>query len=400
MTDASGGTQPFDAAGPGGAAPAPATPAAGRGLLTLAMIAILALPVGVVVLYLIQELIHLVWFEFADSVEGPALWAMVIGSTTLAGVLVAVIRHHRNGHDPLSGLATVPVFLTDYPAVMGAILVSLIGGLTLGPEVALVTTGSLVGCEIARRRGDVEVSKGMMVGILFAVLALFIEPMLEGTFEVAARYTFTPIDIVGTVGIALVTAVVLMAGRWVAIGLTKVRGGDTPAVLPMAIFGLAVGLVAVAYHEVSNNPVSFVLTSGENNVKPLIALGAASAIGLTIAAKWLAYTLSLGGGFRGGPYFPALFIGAGVGAIAYDLFPSLSSGSAAAGLAAAFSYLMHGSWKATVILGLVIGLLVGGGQAILVCLLAVAVAKLLPAVVYHPGESATPDQTPAAAPAG
>lgn len=399
MTDVPRGAQPPDMPGPGGSASVPAPPASGRGLLTMAMIAILALPVGVVVLYLIQELIHLVWFEFADSLQGPTLWAMVIGSTTLAGILVAAIRHHRNGHDPLSGLATVPVFITDYPAVMGAILVSLLGGLALGPEVALVTTGSLVGCEIARRRGDVAVSKGMMVGILFAIMALFVEPLLEGTFEVAANYTFTPIDIVGTVGIALLTAVVLMAGRWAAIGLTKVRGGDTPAVLPMAIFGLAVGLVAVAYHEVSDNPVSFVLTSGENNVKPLIALGTASAIGLAIAAKWLAYTFSLGGGFRGGPYFPALFIGAGVGGIAYDLFPSLSSGSAAAGIAAAFSYLMHGSWKATAILGLVIGFLVGGSQAILVCLLAVAVAKLLPAVVYHPAEPAA-DQSPAVTSAG
>ncbi|MDQ1248032.1 MAG: hypothetical protein QG597_2404, partial [Actinomycetota bacterium] len=273
---------------------APAAAAGKRGLLTMVLIAVVALPVGVVVLELIEGLIHYIWFELADTLEGPALWAMVIGSTTVAGLLVAAIRHHRNGHDPLSGLATVPVFLTDYPAVMGAIVVSLLCGIALGPEVALVTTGSLVGCEIARRRGDVEVSKGMMIGILFAIMALFVGPILSGTFNVASEYTFTAIDIAGSIGIALVTAAVLMVGRWAAIGLTKVRGGDTPAYVPLTIFGLAVGLVAVAYHEVSGNAVSFVLTSGENNVKPLIALGTASAIGLAIAAKWLAYTLSLG----------------------------------------------------------------------------------------------------------
>jgi H+/Cl- antiporter ClcA len=385
-----------DGAAAGGAEQAETEQKVKGGWGTAILIALVALPLGVAVLYALQELIHLIWVEAVPTLEGPALWVVVLASTTIAGVLVAIIRKHRNGHNPLSGIATVPVYLTDYPAVMGAILVTLVGGLVLGPEVALVTTGSLVGSEFGRRRGDIEQSKAMMVGIGFAVLALFVEPMLTGSFEVATSYEFTPIDIVGTVCIAVVTAVVLMAGRWAAIGLIRIRGGDTPAVIPMAVVGLLVGLIALAYTEATGNPLSLVLTSGETDIKPLVALGTASAIGLAVAAKWLAYSLSLGGGFRGGPYFPALFIGAGVGAMAVDIFPSLSAGSAAAGIAAAFSYLAHGSWKATAVLGIVLGVIVGGGQAILICLLAVAIGKLVPAVNYASTASAAP---PAGAPA-
>ena len=54
-----------------------------------------------------------------------------------------------------------------------------------------------------------------------------------------------------------------------------------------------------------------VLTSGEQMVKPLLALDSTGLIAATVAVKMVVYGLSVAAGFRGGPYFPVIFAGAG-----------------------------------------------------------------------------------------
>jgi H+/Cl- antiporter ClcA len=46
-------------------------------------------------------------------------------------------------------------------------------------------------------------------------------------------------------------------------------------------------------------------------------------LALLVLAKGVAYTLSLGAGFRGGPVFPALTLGLAAGTLAAILFPGL-----------------------------------------------------------------------------
>ena len=327
---ADGSDQASTAAGSGVADAKPDKPR--PPLFTYLLILIVALPVGYVLLTIIQELVHLIWIEGANDLSGPPKWLLVLGLPTAAGVAVALLRRYgREGHNPLDGLATIPVWFRHYPSLIGAIVASLIGGLVLGPEVALVTTGSLVGCEIGRWRKVADLHQAMMVGILSAILALFVGPLTGAPTAWSRTSRSSPSSLVGSALVGLAVGVVLLVGRVLAVGLTALRGGDRPAVVPMAIIGLVVvGGVALAYSEYSGHEVGLILTSGEEMVKPLLALGTAGAIGLAALAKWFAYSLSMGGGFRGGPYFPALFVGAAVGQIAELTWPSMAGGAASA----------------------------------------------------------------------
>ncbi len=352
-----------------------------RGMLTALLIAVISLPVAFVILTMVQEGIHLLWVELANSMSRPALWAMVMVVPTLAGVGVALLRKHgEDGHNPLGGLASNPLTFRQYLSVIAAILVTLLGGLVLGPEVALVSTGAMVGTVLGRRRGDLDEKRAVLIGVIFAVLALFVGPVLTGNFDVAPNYTFAWVDLFGGLAVAAATAGVLTAGRLLSIGIVRLRGGDVPAVWPMAAAGAAIGLIVVGYSASTGNPVSLVLTSGEEQVRPMLALGTASAIALTVAVKWLAYAISMGSGFRGGPYFPALFVGGGIGGIAMALAPSLSQAAPACGLIAALVYLAHPKLPAAAIAGAVLGGLIGGWQLIPAAVVAAVVAALLPEV--------------------
>ncbi len=357
------------------------TSSRGRAIGFGALIAVVGLVLGYLVLSVLELAIQWLWFTVPDSLPDPALWALLLGLPTLAGVAVAWLRSHgADGHSPMFGIALNPVTAADYPTIIGAIAATLVGGLVLGPEVALVSTGAFVGTEISRRSGALTPLRGATVGALAAVLALFVGPSVAGTFSVAPGYTFNPVDLIGAVGVGAATAAVIVVGRFLGIGILRLHGGDRPRVLVLALSGFAVGAIALAYHVTTGHEVGLVLTSGENEVKPLLTLGSAGAIGLTIGAKWLAYSLSMGGGFRGGPFFPAIYIGAGLGAVANLLAPGTAEGAIAAGLTAAIIYLAHPKWFITIGLGIVMGLLCGGPQLIPLTVAASVVAALLPGV--------------------
>ena len=92
----------------------------------------------------------------------------------------------------------------------------------------------------------------------------------------------------------------------------------TPAV------GLAIAGLAIAFAEATGKSSSEVLFSGQSALGPFITNSASYTVGallLLIACKGLAYGLSLSS-FRGGPTFPALFVGA-VGGVALSHLPGL-----------------------------------------------------------------------------
>ena len=88
--------------------------------------------------------------------------------------------------------------------------------------------------------------------------------------------------------------------------------------------GMAVAVLAIIYAEATGKPTSDVLFSGENALDPLITHAASYSVGallLLMVCKGLAYAVSLSS-FRGGPVFPAMFIGA-AGGIALSHLPGL-----------------------------------------------------------------------------
>jgi H+/Cl- antiporter ClcA len=79
--------------------------------------------------------------------------------------------------------------------------------------------------------------------------------------------------------------------------------------------GVTVAIVAVVYTQVTGHSYSDVLFSGQDALPRLVGNSDSYSVGalaLLIASKSLAYCASLSA-FRGGPIFPALFIGAAAG---------------------------------------------------------------------------------------
>ena len=90
------------------------------------------------------------------------------------------------------------------------------------------------------------------------------------------------------------------------------------------VAGLAVAGLAIAYGEATGKSSSQVLFSGQDALSPLIQQAASYTVGaivLLTVCKALAYGVSLSG-FRGGPIFPAVFVGA-AGGIALSHLPGL-----------------------------------------------------------------------------
>jgi H+/Cl- antiporter ClcA len=111
--------------------------------------------------------------------------------------------------------------------------------------------------------------------------------------------------------------------RWVALSLRPIV--HRSRVLVTTALGLAIGLTAMAYQLFSGQPFTQVLFSGQDALPVLVEHAAeysSAVIVLLIACKALVYGLSLSA-FRGGPVFPALFIGAALG-IAASALPGMS----------------------------------------------------------------------------
>ena len=91
------------------------------------------------------------------------------------------------------------------------------------------------------------------------------------------------------------------------------------------LFGLAVAGLAIAFAEGTGRSSNVVLFSGQSALPNLVLHAAGWTVGalvLLVVCKGVAYGISLSG-FRGGPVFPAMFIGAAAGVAASHL-PGMS----------------------------------------------------------------------------
>ena len=110
--------------------------------------------------------------------------------------------------------------------------------------------------------------------------------------------------------------------RWLGRRLHTYAERQPLLVIPLA--GLAVAGLAIGYAEATGKSTSDVLFSGQSALGPLIQNSSTYTVGallMLVLCKALAYGISLGS-FRGGPIFPALFIGA-AGGIAMSHLPGL-----------------------------------------------------------------------------
>jgi H+/Cl- antiporter ClcA len=144
------------------------------------------------------------------------------------------------------------------------------------------------------------------------------------------------LDLAVAIGVGVVTAFLVAAVRKLA---TLVDGlGHSRLGMPGLLVGggLTVGLLALLARWLGADSQD-VLFSGQTAIPGLVAESSAGIVVILLVAKAIGYAVSLGAGFRGGPVFPAIFLGVAVGmlaGIAFDVSPTLAVAvGAAAGMA-------------------------------------------------------------------
>jgi hypothetical protein len=168
------------------------------------------------------------------------------------------------------------------------------------------------------------------------------------------------------------------------------------------LVGIAVGALAAFFAAVTDHPASDVLFSGQDQLPTVVGQAADWSVGallLLLACKGLAYALSLSA-FRGGPVFPAMFIGA-AGGIAASHLPGLELVPAVAmGIGAMSTVMLTLPLTSTLLATLLLAS--DGLAAIPLVIVAVVVAyvmtaRLTPSPPAAPGEPAPDGGTSAQA---
>jgi H+/Cl- antiporter ClcA len=196
------------------------------------------------------------------------------------------------------------------------------------------------------------------------------------------------VDIAWGLPVAVVSGLAVILSRRFAFVVAEAAKRHQSAMLVGA--GFLVGLLAVVFRAVTDQPVDLVLFSGQSSLPGLIALDSAGVLVLLLVAKALAYGLSLGSGFRGGPVFPSVFLGVGIGVLAALVIPGLDLTPAVIiGLAAGSAAVLRAPF-----FGALLAALLGGSTAAETVPLAIlgAVIGWLIALAFDPAETSETDK--------
>jgi len=304
----------------------------------------------------------------------PVWWPLV--PLAAAGLLVGLTVRYLPGHggeQPTAGFAARIAPAAALPGILLAAVASIGLGAVVGPEMPLIALGgglaylavTLGGRDVPAQTGAVVAATGsfaaistllgtplagafllleasavggllattvLLPGLLAAGVGALVFTGLDsltgyGTFSLAlpdlptaGTPTVAEFGWAVVVGLAAAPACVVM--RRLAVALSaRVRRRPVPATVAL---GLIIAGLAIGYAETTGHGVSDVLFSGEDQLPGLIE----GRGGYTVAAllvlllcKGLAYVAALSA-FRGGPTFPALFLGA-AGGIALSHLPGL-----------------------------------------------------------------------------
>jgi H+/Cl- antiporter ClcA len=409
---------------------APAAPAelAGRAYLRLILLgAVIGIPAALLAagfLALVHELEDVLWHDLPDALGRTSPpWYLVIGLPVVGACLVVVARRllpGDGGHRPLEGLSPEPTPVAYGPGIALAALGTLAFGSVLGPEAPLIALGSLVGVAAASlfAPGPRERAVLSMAGSFSAISALFGGPLVAGMLLVEAgvgmgaalipillpglvaaavgyvifvglgdwggldatalsvpglpRYDGTSVEdlVVGLV-VGLAAAVLVVAVRRLAAGVDRMGGRRLGMPALLVAGGLAVGVLA-ELADVLGADSQDVLFSGQASVPDLVAEGSTKVVLLLLAAKALGYAVSLGCGFRGGPVFPAVFLGIAPATVAVNLLDVSPTLAVAVGTAAGMAAMTRLLFASLLFAALLVG--IPGVDAIPAAVMAAAAA--------------------------
>jgi H+/Cl- antiporter ClcA len=335
----------------------------------------------------------------------PTWWPVPL--LALSGLLVGLTIQYlpgTAGHKPAEGFkAGGPVSAIELPGIIFAALATLCLGAVLGPEAPLIAIGSGMSVLILHLiKRDAPGQAVLVIGAAgsFAAISTLLGSPIVGAFLLmeAAGIGGPMLDVImvpgllaagigtlifvgldnltgfGTFSLAIPNiphfgsptggefgwAIVIgLAAAVVGISISRLALLLQPIVergkvLLTPVLGLAIAGLAIVFFEISGKSSSQVLFSGEAALAPLVEQAATWSVGalvLLVLCKGLAYLLSLSA-FRGGPTFPAMFIGA-AGGIALSHSVGLPMIAGVAMGIGAMSVVMLGLPLTSVLLGVI-----------------------------------------------
>jgi H+/Cl- antiporter ClcA len=346
---------------------------------SLVLAAILGVPISAVAygfLALVTLIQRYIFTTLPTNVLGtppPAWWP--IPWLVLCGLLVALAIRNlpgNGGHSPALGFSPggAPATGGELVNVILAALATLSLGAVLGPEAPLIAIGGgLAVLTVRRVKADVAPSAVTVMasaGSFAAISTLLGSPVLAA-FQIMesagiGAATLSLVALPGLVSAGVGALVFTGLDGWSGLGsfslaLPTVPPADPPTLLSLAWaiplgavaallgwvirsialsvrpivhrsriavtagLGLLVGATAAVYQLVTRRSFTEVLFSGQNALPGLVENAAGFSLGVLvalIACKSLAYGLSLSA-FRGGPIFPAMFVGGAIGIAASGL---------------------------------------------------------------------------------
>ena len=351
-------------------------------LALLVLAAVVGAPISAAAYFFLALVSKLQGWIFTDLPKGlgfhgePLWWP--IPPLVLAGILVSLTIRYlpgKGGHSPADGFkvgagAPSPA---ELPGIVLAALATLSLGVVLGPEAPLIAIGGGLGvCAVRLVKRDAPARTSAVVAAAgsFAAIATLLGSPLLGAFLLmeASGLAGAMLELVlvpGLLAAGIGSLVFIGLDAWTGLGTFSLAipglphvGSPTGAeflwalaigvmaalagsgirwlglflrphverrmLLATPMVGLAVAGLAIAFAAGTGKGSSEVLFSGQSALGPFITHSASYTVGallLLIACKGLAYGASLSG-FRGGPTFPALFIGA-VGGVALSHLPGL-----------------------------------------------------------------------------
>ncbi|WP_406139198.1 chloride channel protein [Streptomyces sp. NBC_01089] len=383
--------------------------------------------------------------------SAPVWWPLPL--LAVAGLLVALTVRclpGNGGHQPAEGLKTKGAApAAELPGILLAAVASLAFGAVVGPEAPLIALGGGIALYAFRllRPGATAAQQSLVAaaGSFAAISALLGSPLVGAFLLMEASGLGGPmlgiVLVPGLLAAGIGSLVFTGLGTWAGFGVGTLTIPSLPtagrpdlaqfgyalvigaaaALLGTGVHRLAlrlqpgvnrrrtvwtpvVGLVvaglAVAYAEGTGKGTSDVLFSGQSALPGLLLSTGSYSVGalvLLIACKSLAYCVSLAA-FRGGPIFPALFLGA-AGGIALSHLPGLPFVAAAAmGMGAMAVALLRLPMTSVLLATLLLGH--DGVTVMPLVIVAVVVCHVASARLNPPRTTATATPaTPAPAPA-
>lgn len=261
-------------------------------------------------------------------VLGPEAPLIALGS----GVALLTVSLARRDSPPqalmviaAAGSFAAVSFIFESPLLAAVILIEATG--IGGPRLRLVVVPGLLAAGIGTL---VSIGMGSFTGLNTSHYALGALPLTPAGHPQLGEFAWT---IALAIAIAVGTSVIMRGGLHTYRFVSSRR-----LLLLLPAIGLVIGGLAILFVQATGKDFNEVLFSGQDQLPGLVSQASTwslAALAWLLVFKGIAYALSLGS-YRGGPTFPALFLGAAAGVMASHLpgFP-LQAG-VAVGMGAGF----------------------------------------------------------------